>query len=200
MLISRLLVCIGVLFALAGCSAESKWATDEEVARAYYKAEGPTTLTLYTVINNRSQSGAHSGLLVNGSQRVIFDPAGTWYHPALPERNDVHFGMTDDAVDFYVDYHARVTFRVVVQEVVVSPEVAEMALQQVLSNGPVSKARCSISISGILRKLPGFESIKSTWYPNKLMRSFATLPSVKTQTVYDNDPDDNTGFILAPAL
>ena len=200
MLISRLLVCLGVLFVLAGCGAKSKWATDQEVAQAFFKADGPSTLTLFTVINNRSKSGAHSGLLINGSQRVIFDPAGTWYHPDLPERNDVHFGMTDDAVDFYVDYHARITFHVVIQEVVVSPAVAEKALQLALAHGPASKARCSISISSLLRQLPGFESVKQTWYPKKLMDSFATLPGVKTETVFDNDPDDNTGFILAPRL
>lgn len=200
MLISRLLVCFGVLFVLAGCGAKSEWATDQEVAQAYFKADGPSTLTLFTVINNRSKSGAHSGLLINGSQRVMFDPAGTWYHPDLPERNDVHFGMTDAAVDFYVDYHARVTFHVVIQEVVVPPAVAEKALQLALANGPVSKARCSVSISTLLRQLPGFESIRQTWYPKKLMESFATLPGVKTETVFDNDPDDNTGFILAPRL
>ncbi len=95
------------LFILAECAstAEPIWATDAEVSRAVYVHEGPPKLTLYTVINNKNGTGAHSALMVNASQRVIFDPAGTWHHPKLPERNDVHYGMSDAVVDFYVDYH-----------------------------------------------------------------------------------------------
>ena len=47
---------------------------------------------------------------------MIFDPAGTWHHPRLPERNDVHFGMSDKMIAFYVDYHARATFSVIEQQ------------------------------------------------------------------------------------
>ena len=28
--------------------------------------------------------------LERGEARIMFDPAGTWHHPSLPERNDVH--------------------------------------------------------------------------------------------------------------
>lgn len=188
---------LAVLLILAGCGAPSVWATDEEVSRAAYRHDGPPTLTLFTVINNRSKSGAHSALMVNASQRVIFDPAGTWHHPRLPERNDVHFGMTDAAVAFYVDYHSRVTYHTVIQEVVVSKEVAQMAMNAMLAHGAVSKAQCSTSITSILADLPGFGSIKHTWYPKRLMESFAQLPGVKTETVYDDDPDKNTGVIVA---
>lgn len=190
---------LALLFAvtLAACTAESIWAPEDQVQRAIYRHDGPPTLTLFTVINNRSEAGAHSALMVSGSQRVLFDPAGSWYHPKLPERNDVHFGITDPAVVFYVDYHTRITYRTIVQEIEVSPQVAEMALQLVMSNGAVGEAYCSRSVSGILRQLPGFESIKQTWFPNKLMESFAKLPGVTTETFYDDDPDDNDGFITA---
>lgn len=189
-----------ILFlALSGCGggAVAIWAPDSEVSRAAYRHDGPPTLTLFTVISNRSNAGAHSALMVNASQRVIFDPAGTWHHPRLPERNDVHFGMTDAAVDFYVDYHSRITYRTIIQEIVVSPEVAQMAMDQILAYGPVAKAQCSTSITTILGRLPGFESIRHTWFPNKLMESFGKLPGVKTETIYDNDPDKNSGVIVA---
>ena len=54
----------------------------------------------------------------------MFDPAGSWALPRLAERNDVHFGMTDKMVDFYIDYHARKTFDVIEQTKIVSPQVA----------------------------------------------------------------------------
>ncbi|MGR3660005.1 MAG: hypothetical protein ACU0CA_02305 [Paracoccaceae bacterium] len=197
-MILRIFLRLFLLVFLVGCStAESVWAPDAEVARAYYRHDGPPTLTLFTVISNTNESGAHSALLINGSQRIIFDPAGTWYHPRLPERNDVHFGMTDAAVEFYVDYHSRVTFRTVIQEVVVTPEVAELALRQALAYGAVPKAQCSKSITAILASLPGFESFRQTWYPKKLMDSFGKIPGVTTEIIYDDDPDKNTGFITA---
>ena len=76
---------------LAGCAgtAASVWAPDEAVARARYVHEAPPSITLITVVNNTTGGGAHSALLINADERVIFDPAGTWHHPQLPERNDV---------------------------------------------------------------------------------------------------------------
>lgn len=182
---------------LMGCgfTAEPKWAPDEEVSRATYVHEGPKTLSLYTVVNLVSGSGAHSGLLVNGSQRVMFDPAGTWWNPRIPERNDVHFGMSPAAVDYYEDYHTRKTYYTVVQTIEVSPEVAEMALREVQAYGAVPKAMCSNSVSTILSRLPGFESMRTSWFPKATMRAFAKFPGVTTRELYDDDSDDNSSVL-----
>ncbi|MBV7379748.1 hypothetical protein [Maritimibacter dapengensis] len=195
----RIFLSIVVMLGLVGCTAESVWAPAEEVARARYVHGGQPSLTLVTVISNSSGSGGHTALLVNGSQRVIFDPAGTFYHPHLPERNDVHYGMTPQAMDFYIDYHARVTWHVVTQEIAVSPAVAEQALQLVQANGAVGKAACASSTSAILRQLPGFENIRSTPFPVPLMESFGRLSGVTEKVYRDNDPDNNE-YMAAPAL
>jgi hypothetical protein len=185
------------MLALAACStAEPKWAPDAAVAAAHYVKEGPKTITLFTVVNNRSGQGAHSGLLINASERVMFDPAGTWYHSTLPERNDVHFGVTDRMVDFYIDYHARETFRVIEQTVVVSPEVAEMVLRKAEAYGAVPKAQCAKSISAILAGVPGFESIPQTWFPNKISEAFAKLPGATMQVFTDDDAPNNHGVLM----
>ncbi|SFR37598.1 hypothetical protein [Litoreibacter janthinus] len=188
----RLFVSVWLLALLAACGAESVWAPDEEIRAKAYRHAGPATLTLITVINNRSGAGGHTGLLINGSQRVVWDPAGTWWSPNAPERNDLHYGMTDRMVDVYVDYHTRETYHTVLQEVQVSPEVAELAIKEAASYGAVPKASCSQSTSAILGRLPGFESIKSTFFPVKTMEAFAKFPGVKTRKVYDDDPDDNS--------
>ena len=158
--LGRLVLWLGLVLALASCGAESVVASKEFVDRARYVHSGPPSITLYTVVSNTNNSGAHSALLINGSQRLIFDPAGTWHHPNLPERNDVHYGMTPRMVDFYVDYHARETFRVYEQTVMVSPAVAELAIQRAEAYGAVAKAQCTRSVTDILRGLPGFESVK----------------------------------------
>jgi hypothetical protein len=183
------------LLGLAAC-AEPKWAPEDQVQAARFEAGPPNYLILYTVVNNRSGSGAHSSILVNASERVIFDPAGTWYHPRLPERNDVHFGMSDKAIAFYVDYHTRITYYTIEQKVFVSPEVAEMVLRRVKDNGAVGKAMCTNATSAILRGVPGFESLPQTFYPKKLSKAFGELPGVTTRIITDDDDDNNHGVLL----
>ena len=179
-----------------GTTAEPVWAPAEEVERAAYTDAGPTSLTLFTVINAQNGAGAHSGLMVNGNQRVLFDPAGTWRHPAAPERNDVHYGFTPSFLDSYLDYHARITHYAVVQTLEVSPEVAQAAMQAVQSYGPVPKAQCSKSLSTILASLPGFEEFPFSWFPKKTMEEFAKFPGVTTQILRDDDAADNKYLLV----
>ncbi len=195
----RILLSLVALLFLAACGAESKWASDEFVAAKRYVHDGPPMLTLFTVLSTRSGSGAHLGLMINGSQRVLFDPAGTFQHPNIPERNDVHYGITPAVVDFYIDYHARVTYDVVRQDIVVSPEVAEQAIRLVEAYGAVPKAYCTKSITAILRQLPGFESMPDSFFPRKAMEAFGRLPGVTTQTFSDDDPEEN-GYILTRGI
>lgn len=139
--------------------------------------------------NVRSGSGAHTSLLVDASQRVLFDPAGTFGHPTIPERNDVLFGVTPTVEEYYVSYHARITFFVVGHKIVVPPAVAERALLLVTGYGAVPKAHCTQSTSGILRQLPGFEGLPQTYFPNRLEAAFALLPGVMSRTYREDDPD-----------
>lgn len=194
-----LFLCLVAVLFIAGCGAESKWAPDDVVARAAYVHDGPPSITLFTVLSNRSNNGAHTGLLINGSQRVMFDPAGTWMHPYVPERNDLHFGVTPKMVAFYIDYHARVTYRVVEQTIVVTPQQAEIAMQRAMAYGAVPKSQCAKSTSAILQGVPGFESMPATWSPEKLMKAFGRLPGVTERTFTDTDADSNHGVLLVQA-
>ena len=194
-LFSALVACL--VLTACGPASEPVWAPQADVTRAAYRHDGANSITLITVIDNERGTGAHAALLINASQRIIFDPAGTWYHPRLPERNDVHFGMTDNAVEFYIDYHARIQYRVVLQEVIVSPEVAEIAMQRAMAYGSVPSAQCTRAVTSILNGLPGFETVRSGWFPKRAAAGFAKIPGVTERVVYDNDPTNNTGFITA---
>jgi hypothetical protein len=187
----RSIAVLACVASLAACGADSVYAPPEEVTSRAYAAGGPPTLTLLTAINNRTGGGAHSALMVSGSQRVIFDPAGTWWHPNAPERGDVKFGITDPMLDIYVDYHARPTFRMVLQEITVPPETAERALALVQSHGPAAKATCGVAISGLLREL-GFQEVGRTWYPDRVMRDFAALSGVRETVIRDDTIDANS--------
>ena len=194
----RLLIALALPLFLANC-AEPVWAPDEAVAKARYVSDEGPSITLFTVVRKLGGEGAHTGLMINGSQRVMFDPAGTWENPAAPERNDLHYGITPRMKQFYVDYHARKTYDVYEQRVPVSAQVAELAIQRAAANGAVAKAFCGNSISNILGQLPGFESLHKTFFPNKIMRAFAEMPGVVTTLHTDDDPDNN-GTVLTTQL
>ncbi|HBQ36497.1 MAG TPA: hypothetical protein DD729_06640 [Rhodobacteraceae bacterium] len=191
----RIILGFLLLISLAACGSEPKWAPEAEVKQAAYRHNGPASITLFTVISNRSGSGAHAGLMINGSQRILFDPAGTWYSPSIPERNDVHYGITPHVLSYYIDYHTRETFHTVMQTVVVSPDVAQAAIRAVQAYGAVPKAYCTKSITTVLKSLPGFKGIKTTFYPKAAMQQFSRIPGVKEHKVYDDDADDNSGLL-----
>lgn len=196
----RITLFLVLLLGLAACAADPVWAPDADVERARYSSSGPAKLTLFSVINERSGNGGHTALLVSApSERVLFDPSGSFHHPRLPERNDVIHGMTDAAVDFFIDYHSRESWRVFSQEIVVPPEVAELALRLVKENGAVPNAFCANSTSKILKQLPGFETIRATMFPEQLQANFAQLEGVVTRQFHDNDPDNN-GYLLARGI
>ena len=164
---------------LAGCGGgDPVWAPDDIVNAAIYRGAGEKSLTLYTMRNTGSGNGAHSSLLVDASQRVMFDHAGTFGHSTIPERNDVLFGMNPRVEDYYVSYHARSSFYVEGQRIVVSAAVAEQALRLVMAHGAVPKAGCAKAVGTVLRQLPGFESMPSSYFPNNLRNKFGTLPGV----------------------
>ena len=188
------------LAVLAGCGGpEPVWAPDIEVQRrAHVDPSGPS-LALYTVVSAENGSGAHTALMINGSQRVMFDPAGSFRHPHAPERNDVLFGYSDVLDKVYIDYHARETFDVVRQEIAVSPAVAEMALREVQAYGAVPKAQCALAVSRVLARLPGFEGVPVTFFPKRVMAAFAARGAGPGVTITDDDADDNHGVLFRAA-
>lgn len=192
----RLIICLLLPLALAACGAQSVWAPDEAVQKAAVHTGNPPSVTLFTVISTHTGAGGHSALMIDGSQRVIFDPAGSWYHPWVPERNDVDYGITDRMYKFYIDYHARETWYVREQRVPVTLAQADAMIHRAEINGAVNKAMCANDTSAVLHDIPGFESIPRTFSPLKLSKAFGQLPGVASKDHYDNDPDDNSGVLM----
>jgi len=188
MTMRRFLLPIIILLTLSGCmGGVSVWASDEAVEAAVYSSTKAPSITLVTVINNKNGSGGHSSLVINASQRVVFDPAGNFKHEAAPERNDLVYGMHPAMLNAYYRFHARTEWHVVKQEIQVSPEIAELAFQRAKEYGAVGSGFCANSVSSILPKIPGFETIDKTLFPKKLMANFAELQNVKTEKFYEYD-------------
>ncbi|WP_246036080.1 hypothetical protein [Aliishimia ponticola] len=165
-----------------------------------YKDAGPPKLTLITVINNNTGGGGHAALMISGSQRVIFDPAGSFRPDWVAEYGDVLYGITPRNLQAYKSAHARNSHHVVLHELPVSAQTANLALRLVEERGSVPSAFCANSISTILGQLPGLEDIKVTFYPEKLMGQFAAKGAVVVDQYYEDD-DGNVvdGYTVAVA-
>ncbi len=183
------------LLALTACGVDRTFADDASVARARYVSGEAPSITLYTIINNKTGAGAHSALLVNASESVLFDPAGSFNLAPMPEQGDVLYGASPRWMASYIDYHARDTHHVRAQKLFVAPAVAEQILTAVRSNGAVPKAHCANSISGLLRQVPGFEQIKTTYYPKVLETAFAENPNTIHSTITDQTADKSHGVV-----
>ena len=179
-----LLIC---LVGLTACNNPQPYATDEQVSAVRFVSDEPPSLTLFTMINNTSGAGAHTSLLINASERVLFDPAGNFYLQNLPERNDVLFGFSDPVLQAYISSNARKEIHVWQQTIEVTPEVAETAYRLALSNGRVAAAMCTQSTARLLQQLPGFESIRPVFQPDNLGLQFEAIPGVVGERIYEDD-------------
>lgn len=181
---------------VAACTKPVVYAPEEDVIAARYQDEGPTEIVVFNVIDNERGRGEHAALMINApSQRVLFDPAGSWTHPLSPERHDVHYGFDDAQLFRYTYYHARRTHHVLKQTLQVSPEVAEYILRQAEAYGPVPDGQCARSIFSVLQSVPQFAELDMSWYPNSLSEQIAQFPGVTEERIYsDAEPTERQQY------
>lgn len=180
-----------VLMACEGSEKNAPIASSMEIQQAAYVSSLPNSITLMTMVKENGDFGEHSGLLINASQQVLYDPAGTFRHSTSPNARDVNYGMHPAMVEYYKSYHARRGYYVVAQEIQVSPEIAELIFQRAIAQGETAKLRCGISVSSVLNSLPMFANIPTTYYPGKIMQRFGEVPNVTTSYVYEDDEGQN---------
>ena len=178
----RILLSLGVVAALSGCGSGRAVSSDPVVEKARYVSSEPQSLTLLTSIRNDTGNGAHSALLINASQRVIFDPAGNYFSQQVPQKGDVLYGVSPPVLQSYLNFQSSKGFHVVAESVQVSPDVAELALQKSVSNGAATSGFCSDNVSSIVHTLPGFTSLPVSLFPRSFMLDFGKLPGVVVTT------------------
>ncbi|MGR3435853.1 MAG: hypothetical protein ACU0CO_13340 [Shimia sp.] len=181
------------LTGLAGCATNGTFADDAVVNQFRYVHDGPTEVQLYTSFNVGTDNGAHSALLINASERVVFDPAGSFAFEQTPERNDVLHGMTPRLWRAFVSYHVRETFWGATQRVRVDPQMAERILREAKAAGPVMESFCTRSICGVLTRA-GFPGVRPTFWPNNLHDQFQRIPGVERREFHETDSADKEDF------
>lgn len=183
----KLLLPLGLVLAISGCVVQLPWAPDDVVQRAVYTHSGPASVTLLSVVANGTSSAGHTALMINGSQRVIYDPAGTWYNKDVPERADLLYGITPKMLDYYVDYHARDRFHVVMQTKTVPREVADDLIARTIKHGASMNAMCAQNSSMLLSQTPGFAGFPVSVWPKSAVAGMAAVPGVQIKKIYQTD-------------
>lgn len=190
-------VCLALAFglALAGCEIYQP-ASPEAVAAARYASDEPASITLLSMVNARNGRSAHSALLINGSQVVLYDPAGTFTHPDLPRANDVHYGMSPRYVDYYERYHARFSHFVHRQTIYVSRAEADEAIARAEAEGKTAKMHCALAIAAVLQPLPRFDDVRASYFPEVLREDFARFDGIDEDFIYERDTGKNRTWEL----
>jgi hypothetical protein len=182
----RLLCAALCALTLAGCEVYRP-ATPEAIAAARYESDAPASVALISMVNARNGRSAHSALLINGSQQVLYDPAGTFTHPDLPRAGDIHYGMSPRFVDYYERYHARFSHFVHVQQVEVDRATADELIARAQAEGKTAKMHCALAVAAVLQPVRPFGATRSSYFPEVLREDFERLPGVRERFVYDSD-------------
>ena len=166
------ILAICMLFITACTTQQAVYAPDIEVQSKSYVHGGQPSVTLLTMVNNTTGSGGHTAVMINGSQRVMYDPAGRVRDPRVAERNDVLFGVTPEVLQRYNSFHSRQTHHVLIQELPVDLATANAVIQSALQQGNAADAMCANNTAHLLSRVPQFAGIKQTWFPVALANDF----------------------------
>lgn len=183
---------LGLSLFLAGCAnPNAGTALPAEIAASRAANPAPASITLLTMVNDRNGFGEHSALLINGSQQIIYDPAGSFRHSQLPRRDDVVYGVTPRFADYYNSYHARFGYFVRVQKLDITLAQADAMIAASIERGSVPKLFCATAISDVLNDFPQFASFPSTFFPGAIMKRFAEVDGIITTEVREDDVGQN---------
>ena len=175
---------------VSGCEMY-RAAEPQQIESARYVSDAPPSVTLMSMVNSRTNRSAHSALLINGSEQVIYDPAGTFQHPDLPRRGDVHYGITPRFLDYYERYHARFSYYVHTQTVPVSLSTANQVLANVEARGRTPKMFCAEAVTASLKPVPPFTDVGITLFPEGVREDFAKIAGVENGYVREVDVGKN---------
>lgn len=189
----RTLAGLLVALALSGCEVYRE-AELEEVAQARYVSSTEPSITLLSMVNAENGRSAHAALLINGSEQVLYDPAGTFQHPDLPRRDDIHYGVTPRYLDYYERYHARFSHYVHAQEVPVSRATADQVLANAEALGRTPKMFCAGSVTGAVRPVAPFTEVRTSLFPETVRQDFAAIPGVRDRYVRETDTGQNNAW------
>lgn len=189
----KYVLALALLAALTACTTNKTTATPAEVMAARHVEATPPFVALLTMVNSKSGAGEHSALVINGSQMVIYDPAGSFREDrvGLVRAEDVLYGVRPELVSYYNSYHARNGYFVRMQQLDISAAEAEQLIAGAQARGAVPQLTCGIAVSDILNDLPRFSNIRTTIAPGGVMRRFGQIDGVIASDIIEDDIGQN---------
>lgn len=185
-------ILLGFSLILSACvNPNAGTAPAEDIAASRFANPEPAYISLLTMVNTNTGFGEHAALLINGSQQIIYDPAGSFRHSELPRRDDVVYGITPRYADYYNSYHARFGYYVKVQRLEITREQADAMIAASIERGSVPKLWCATAISDVLNDFPQFADIRPTFFPGAIMNRVENIPGIETTEVRENDIGQN---------
>jgi hypothetical protein len=186
----RIVIGLVLLVGLSACTDQTS-ASPEIVAANHFVSGDAPSLTVVNMKNVGSDASEHTGLLINGSEQVLYDPAGNFRHPRAPRAGDVHYGVTPTIFQSYKSFHARSDYYLTVQTVPLTLEQADALIARAQQQGPTRQMFCADSVASVLQDVPGFTDVNRTMFPASIQKYFAKYPGVTTTTFYETDEGKN---------
>lgn len=179
---------VALAMGVAACDGARRGpAPDPVPAAARFAHGGPTSVTLLTVKNVQAGMGDHAALLIEGSERVLYDPAGAFELPGVARRNDVLFGITPEVEQIYLGFHARATHDVIARTLPLERPDADALIALVEARPPAAPGFCAIRAGSALRSVPGLEGLSRSPWPRALGQSLAAKPGVTNRRITATD-------------
>ncbi len=186
----RIVLGLVVLAGLVACTDQTA-ARPEIIAANHFVSGEPPSLTIVNMKNVGSGASEHTGLLINGSEQVLFDPAGNFRHPRSPRAGDVHYGVTPVIFQAYNSFHARSDYYLTIQKLPMTLAQADALIARAQAQGPTRQMFCADTVASVLQDMPQFADVRRTMFPSAIERYFAQYPGVSTTTFYESDEGKN---------
>lgn len=190
MRVFRGILALTAIWALVACTDKTA-ARPEIIASSHFVSGEAPSLTIVNMKNVGSDASEHTGLLINGSEQVLYDAAGNFRHPRAPRTGDVHYGITPTIFQAYKSFHARSDYYLTIQTLPLTLAQADALIARAQVQGPTRQMFCANSTASVLQVLPAFADINRTMFPSAIERYFDRYPGVSTTTFYESDLGKN---------
>lgn len=160
---STLSGCAGAVFGLPGPHAPS------------YAHDAQSRLRIAVFEIEPAEFMMHTGLIIyTPDDRVLYDPGGFWRDPRATRRGDVTRGFSPELEASYLSRASLLSSSEIwkphLWETEVPDAVALQAVEIALSRDLFCFGGCVYGVSSLLAELPGFEDIRPTFSPSRLVR------------------------------
>ncbi len=177
---------------LAGCAGidpttDAEFIKELRAETSYLPVNAPPSTTLVLAEHKGGSGAVHAALIVTGSERLIYDPSGSFTHPDTRRYGDVVYGASDEIVELFALHNADRNHDAVMRTIALESDEAEILLNSARTHGGAMPGFCAKSVASVLRSVPRFASMRDTFWPSNVQQDFENVSPVEIRSVSDTD-------------